>query len=35
MNKDELKIRTKAFAHRCVKLAVSLPDNKLGKHIEG
>jgi four helix bundle protein len=35
MNKDDLKKRTKAFAHRCVKLAISLPDNKLGRHVEG
>lgn len=27
--------RTKAFAHRCVKLAMELPRNKLGYHIEG
>lgn len=31
----ELKNRTKLFAHRCVKLAISLPKNKLGGHIEG
>ena len=35
MNKTELKTRTKQFAHRCVKVAISLPDSKLGKHIEG
>ena len=35
MNKEELQIRTKKFAHRCVKLAFSLPDNKLGRHISG
>ncbi len=33
MNKEELKERTKAFAHRCVKLAMSLPDTPLGNHI--
>lgn len=33
MNKDELINRTKNFAHRCVKLAVSLPKNNLGNHI--
>lgn len=33
--KEELKTRTKEFAHRCVKLAISLPKNKLGSHIEG
>ncbi|MFD2561587.1 four helix bundle protein [Aquimarina rubra] len=31
----DLKIRSKNFAHQCVKLACSLPANKLGKHIEG
>ncbi len=30
----DLKIRTKKFAHQSVKLAVSLPDTKLGNHIE-
>jgi four helix bundle protein len=34
MEKD-LKLRSKSFAHRCVKLAVSLPKSKLGSHIEG
>ena len=34
MEKD-LKLRSKTFAHRCVKLAVSLPKTKLGSHIEG
>ena len=33
MNKDELLERTKAFAHRCVKLALSLPKTTLGIHI--
>ncbi len=33
MDKDELKRRTKAFAHRCVKLALALPKNSLGNHI--
>jgi len=32
MNSIELKNRTKKFAHRCVKLAISLPSNILGKH---
>ena len=32
---EDFKRRTKEFAHRCVKLAVSLPDTKLCKHIEG
>ena len=35
MTKEELKERTKIFAHRCVKLALSLPNNKLGFHIQG
>ena len=34
MNKAELKNRTKTFAHRCVKLAVALPEDYLGKHIK-
>ena len=29
----ELKQRTKAFAHRCVKLGMALPQNNLGEHI--
>ena len=28
-----MKHRTKEFAHRCVKLALSLPKTQLGKHI--
>lgn len=35
MDKYELKKRTKIFAHDCVKFATSLPENKLGSHIEG
>jgi len=35
MNKEELIARTKSFAHRCVKLAVSLPDTCLTNHIRG
>jgi len=35
MNSEELKKRTKNFAHRCVKLALSLPNTQLGKHIAG
>lgn len=35
MNKAELKNRTKEFAHRCVKVSVSLPESKLGRHIQG
>ncbi len=35
-NKEkDLKKRTKIFAHRCVKLALVLPKNKLGYHIQG
>lgn len=34
-NKDDLILRTKEFAHRCVKLAVSLPTSYLGNHIKG
>ena len=29
----ELKERTKRFAHRCVKLAVALPNTPLGNHM--
>ena len=32
---EELKIRTKKFAHRCVRLAMALPNTKLGNHIQG
>jgi four helix bundle protein len=35
MNREELIKRTKEFAHRCVKLATSLPETPLGKHIRG
>ena len=35
MDEKELKRRTKEFAHRCVKLALALPKNKLGNHISG
>ncbi|MCF8298160.1 MAG: hypothetical protein K9J13_11485 [Saprospiraceae bacterium] len=35
MTKDDLKKRTKEFAHRCVKLALSLPNDKLGNHSQG
>ncbi len=34
MNSEELKKRTKEFAHRCVKLAVALPRTVLGKHVQ-
>jgi four helix bundle protein len=32
---EELKLRTKEFAHRCVRLAMALPSTKLGNHIQG
>ena len=35
MNPEELKQRTKQFAHRCVKLALALPNTPLGNHIRG
>lgn len=35
MNSEELITRTKEFAHRCVKLAMALPETVLGKHIRG
>jgi len=33
MNAIELKRRTNEFAHRCIKLAISLPKNVLGNHL--
>ena len=33
MDREELKKRTKEFAHRCVKLALALPETVLGGHI--
>ena len=33
MDKEQLKERTKQFAHRCVKLCMALPNNYLGNHI--
>ena len=33
MNSEELKNRTKKFAHRFVKLAIELPKSTLGSHI--
>jgi len=33
MREKDLKIRTKAFAHHCVKLSLALPKNDLGNHI--
>ncbi|MEK6615612.1 MAG: four helix bundle protein [Bacteroidota bacterium] len=35
MTKEELKKRTKDFAHRCVKLALALPNTILGNHLRG
>ena len=35
MTNSELKIRTKIFAHRCVKLCLVLPNNTLGNNISG
>ena len=34
MDAEQLKKRTKDFAHRCVKLAVSLPKTALARHIQ-
>jgi four helix bundle protein len=34
MNREDLTKRTKKFAHRCVKLAMALPETPLGKHIQ-
>jgi four helix bundle protein len=34
MYRDELKRRTKEFAHRCVKLALALPGTPLGRHVQ-
>jgi len=33
MDQDDLKKRTKDFAHRCVKLSIALPDTPLGNHV--
>ncbi|MHC4203320.1 MAG: four helix bundle protein [Planctomycetota bacterium] len=35
MDADDIKERTKDFAHRCVKLALALPQTALGNHIRG
>ncbi len=35
MKSEELKQRTKTFAHRCVKLSITLPNSYLGNHIKG
>ena len=33
MKSEELKNRTKQFAHRCVKLSMALPETVLGRHV--
>ncbi|MCJ7693592.1 MAG: four helix bundle protein [Sedimentisphaerales bacterium] len=33
MDRNDLKNRTKEFAHRCVKLSLALPEVPLGRHI--
>ncbi|HNS22479.1 MAG TPA: four helix bundle protein [Sedimentisphaerales bacterium] len=33
MNRQELLARVTQFAHRCVKLALALPETPLGRHI--
>lgn len=35
MKNEELKNRTKQFAHGCAKLALELPEGQLRKHIGG
>ena len=35
MKSEELKKRTKEFAHRCVKLAMALPNTQLVNHLRG
>ena len=35
MDKYQLQVRTKQFAHRCVKLAAALPKTTLANHIRG
>jgi len=35
MDKNELKLRTKEFAHNCFKLSITLPNSFLGNHIKG
>ncbi|MDA1044889.1 MAG: four helix bundle protein [Verrucomicrobia bacterium] len=35
MDSEELKKRTKAFAHRCVKVALTLPKDDLGRVLRG
>jgi len=33
--KENMKLRTKIFAHDCVKFSLNLPKNTLGNHIRG
>ncbi len=33
MKTKDLKLRTKTFAHRCVKLSLTLPKSTLGNHL--
>ena len=35
MDANELRNRTKEFAHRCVKLALAMPKTQPGKHVAG
>ena len=35
MNPEDMRERTKQFAHRCVKLALALPNTPLGNHTRG
>jgi len=35
MESEELRKRTKEFAHRCIKAAMALPDTPLGRHVRG
>ena len=35
MDSEELKARTKEFAHRCVKVSLALPKTDLGRTIRG
>ena len=34
MDKTDLLLRTKQFAHRCVKIALALPSRPPGRHIQ-
>ena len=35
MDREELTERAKKFTHRCVKLAMALPETALGEHLKG